>query len=216
MICLCQLLLLTTLQATTKVHTVTFGKWLTIKWNANPDDDKLVDLKVRPMLVDGKIKEYTIGQPHDVTERLFVVRRAFRINDALPTEPVASPQWRWERGGWLVVDRASARITAITLPFMDASSPDASWYRDYIAYCGISDDGKKVYAVVAQLGRRKPLLRTYLGTAPESGTETACPAPRWERKPARVAFEFPGRDKLLFAVRARTLDTAQEINDDED
>jgi hypothetical protein len=38
-----------------------------------------------------------------VTDRLFVVRRMFRLNDTLPTETAMTTKWTWERGGWLLV-----------------------------------------------------------------------------------------------------------------
>jgi hypothetical protein len=216
-ICVSGLLLITSLQAATKIHTIAFGKWQTIQWSDGVNEDKQVELKVRAMFVDGRLREYTIGQPHEVTERSFVVRRAFRINDALPGEPTGPAIWRWERGGWLTVDRLNGRITGISLPLMDASLPDASWYRDYVAYCGISDDGRKLYAMVAQLGRRKPLLHKYIGTAPGSDIpDSACPAPRWEKKPSRVTFSVPGTEKLVFAVRTRVLDTVDETGDEEE
>src|SRR4051812_10957044 len=41
-------------------------------------------LKTRALLVDGRVSEWTTGDSHDVTDRSFVVRRALRINDALP------------------------------------------------------------------------------------------------------------------------------------
>ena len=41
-------------------------------------------LKIRALLVDGVLKEWTTGDAHDVTDRSFVVRRAIRINDTLP------------------------------------------------------------------------------------------------------------------------------------
>jgi len=44
----------------------------------------------------------------------------------------------------------------------------ASWYRDYVAYCGVSDDGKKLYAVVFQVGRRKPVLKKPLARPPKT------------------------------------------------
>ena len=44
---------------------------------------KLLELKVRPLFVDTRLKEYTTGTPHELTDRLFVVRRAFRVNDTL-------------------------------------------------------------------------------------------------------------------------------------
>ena len=43
-------------------------------------------LNIRALLVDGVLKEWTTGDAHDVTDRSFVVRRAIRLNDALPTD----------------------------------------------------------------------------------------------------------------------------------
>jgi len=60
------------------------------------------------------------------------------------------PIGQWQRGGWLLVDRVTGRVLPINLPEFDASYSAASWYRDYAAYCGVSDDGKKAYAVVAK------------------------------------------------------------------
>jgi hypothetical protein len=215
MICVCGCLLLTSLQAATKSHTISFGKWQSIKWNTSPDNGEKIELKVRPLFLDGRIKEYTIGQPHDVTERIFVVRRAFRINDALPGEASSPAQWRWEQGGWLSVDRSTGRLTLLALPLMDTAAHDASWYRDYVAYCGVSEDGKKLYAIVAQLGRRKLLLRKYIGFASGLENRAACSAPRWERAPARVTFDLPGTDKLVFAVHTRILDTVEDNEEEE-
>src|ERR1700733_9509809 len=81
--------------AASKPHVITFGKWTSAKW-PNATGEKMLDLKVRPLLVDARIKEYTTGNPHDVTDRLFVVRRVFRINDTLPGENPA--RWQWQRG----------------------------------------------------------------------------------------------------------------------
>ena len=94
------------------------------------------------------------GAPHEITERLFVVRRAFRVNDTLPGDEAAAPGWVWQRGGWLLVDRLTGHISAIALPEFDPYYSVASWYRDYAAYCGVSDDGKKLFAIVFQVGRR--------------------------------------------------------------
>jgi hypothetical protein len=87
--------------AATKPHIVTFGKWTTVQWSLGTitADDKPLTLKVRPILVDAHIKEFTIGPTHDVTDRLFVVRRAFRVNDSLPQESTSPPHWLWQRGG---------------------------------------------------------------------------------------------------------------------
>src|SRR5271163_4722825 len=84
--------------AVTKPHVITFGKWVSAKW-PNATGQKLFDLKVRALFVDTRLKEYTTGAPHEVTDRLFVVRRAFRVNDSLPTENAAGLRWQWQRGG---------------------------------------------------------------------------------------------------------------------
>ena len=46
------------------------------------------------------------------------------------------------------VDRLTGRVSQLNLPEFDPFYSTASWYRDYIAYCGVSEDGKKLYAVV--------------------------------------------------------------------
>jgi hypothetical protein len=59
----------------------------------------------------------------------------------------------------------------------------ASWYRDYIAYGGVSDDGKKLYAAVFQVGRRQTGAKKTLGeVAEDSMPDSEYPAPTWERR----------------------------------
>ncbi|HWX93992.1 MAG TPA: hypothetical protein VNY29_15295 [Terriglobales bacterium] len=66
-------------------------------------------------------------------------------------------------------DRASfADQSAGVDPFYST----ASWYRDYIAYCGVSDDGTKLFAIVAQLGRRKLILKKPLGPRARHSSRT--------------------------------------------
>jgi hypothetical protein len=210
--------------AAVKTRVITFGKWMTVQFHGNPDD-KLLPLKVRPLLVDAKVKEFTLGPAHDVTERLFVVQRAFRINDALPQEPVAAPRWQWQRGGWLLVDRSTGHVSAINLPDFDASYSEASWYRDYAAYCGVSNDGKKSYAVVGQIGRRKPVLKRPLTSEKAASAEISpelrdtsliCPTPTWQRDPARVTFEPAALPRQTFAIRGRVVDVITEEQEDEE
>ncbi len=174
-------------------------------------------LKIRALVVDGHVKEYVLGAPHEVTDRLFVVRRAFRANDSLPGDP--APRWQWQRGGWLLVDRQSGRISAINLPEYDSVYSAASWYRDYIAYCGVSDDGKKIYAIVAQISRRKPVLKKPLGNegiADNAAPDSACAAPAWQRAPTRVSFEAAGGAKQTFAIRGHVVDLVNDAEDEEE
>jgi len=199
-----------------KPHLIAFGKWMPVRWLVGSASDKAMDIKVRPLYVDSRLKEYTTGVPHDVTERLFVVRRMFRINDSLPEDSTTTQHWEWQRGGWLMVDRVTGRVTQIALPEFDAYYSAASWYRDYVAYCGISDDGKKLYAIVAQLGRKKPILKKPLGEPDaDDMPDSECPAPMWQRAPARVTFQPDDNQKLTYAVRGHAVDVVPADDENE-
>jgi hypothetical protein len=202
--------------AVPKQHVISFGKWTAAKWYVGPEA-KAIDVKIRALYVDTRLKEYTTGPSHDVTDRLFVVRRMFRLNDTLPSETTAAPKWTWERGGWLLVDRVTGRVTQVTLPEFDPFYSTPSWYRDYIAYCGVSDDGKKLFAIVAELGRRKPILKKPLGEADgDDLPDSECPAPAWQREPVRVTFEPDDSQKLTFSVRGHAVDVVNEAEEDEE
>ena len=102
---------------------------------------------------------------------------AYRVNDSLPGEEAKSPRWRWELGGWLEVDRVTGRVSALNLPEFDASTSSASWYREYAGHCGVSDDGKKLHAVVVILGRCKPIVKALLGDATSAAEKPTAPHP---------------------------------------
>jgi hypothetical protein len=211
--------------AAAKPHIIAFGKWTTVQWSPDPGptDDKPLALKVRPLLVDAHVREFTLGPAHDVTDRLFVVRRAFRVNDALPQESTALPHWQWQRGGWLLVDRVTGRIAPVNLPEFDAVYSAVNWYRDYAAYCGISDDGKQIYAVVVQINRRKPVVKWLIGEAKFTVEtqqlqvpDSACSLPDWQRSPARVTFEAQKSMKRTYVIRARSVDLLTPEEDAEE
>jgi hypothetical protein len=215
--------------AATKPHIIAFGKWITIQWSpelsvATPTpDEKPLTLKVRPLLVDAHVKEFTLGPAHDVTDRLFVVQRAFRVNDSLPQEPASPPHWQWQRGGWILVDRLTGHISPLNLPEFDAVYSSVSWYRDYAAYCGISDDSKEIYAVVIQINRRKPVVKWLIGevkfTAEAQQWQTpdsSCRLPDWQRSPARVTFEPHPSLKRTYVIRGRSVDLLTDEEDGEE
>jgi hypothetical protein len=102
--------------AAAKTYLITFGKTMPVKWFSANADTQPRTMKVRPLLVD----------VHEVTERLGVVQRAFRLSDSLP-EDSGAPRWQWQRGGWLLVDR-------IHLAEFGSTDSGASWYRDL---CGV-------------------------------------------------------------------------------
>lgn len=148
-------------------------------------------LDVRPLIVDGKVKEWTTGEAHAVTERSFTVRRAVRLNDALPSDK--TQHWVWQRGPWLLVDRTTGKVTALHLPEFDPGVSQVVWFRDYAAYCGLSATRKQLVAVVAQIEARKPLLRKKLGAWDEANPlSPACAAPVWQRQPLEVSFQPAG------------------------
>ena len=67
-----------------KPHIVLLGKPQTVQVFLGADESQSTTISVRPLYVDAKVKDYTTGDSHDVTDRLFVVQRAYRLNDSLP------------------------------------------------------------------------------------------------------------------------------------
>lgn len=191
----------TAVAAKAKAHSVALGAVRTVPYSvegdpagAHPDETKL---HVRPLVVDGKVKDWTTGEVHDVTERSFTVRRAVRLNDALPTDK--GEHWAWQRGPWVLIDRASGKITALRLPDYDPAVSDVVWFRDLAAYCGLSASGKQLYAVVAQLAARKPVLNKKLGEWNVADHPTpACGAAVWQREPLQISFSPTGSPPVSF------------------
>jgi hypothetical protein len=213
-IALCLFFFTATVLAASKPHVIVFGKWTVVKPSSDLDQNRPDDLKIRPLYVDSRLKEFTFGIPHDVTEEVFVVRRIVRVNDTLPQE--STVRWSWQRSGWLVVDRITGHISQASLPEFDPDASSASWYRDYVAYCGISEDGHKVSAVVMQLGRRKPILKKPLGEAAnEEASSSECAPPAWQRAPTRVSFVSQADQKFTFAVRGHTVEVVSDDDPEE-
>lgn len=164
------------------------------------------ELKIRALLVDGVVKEWTTGDAHDVTDRSFVVRRVIRLNDTLPSDKPAAAgdkpgHWVWQRSSWLLVDRVTGHIAILKLPDYDSGASQVSWFRDYAAYCGVTVSGKSLYAVVAQVAARKPVLAKKLAAFdPESHADPVCGPPEWQREPLRVTFHPNGKDAVSFDI----------------
>lgn len=192
--------------AASKPHSVSFGKPITVI-STLPDGRDDTSTRVRPLYLDGKLKTFTHGVPHEVTDRMFVVRQAVRMNDALPQE--GTIHWNWELGGWLLVDRLTGRLSALGLSDFDSSASQATWYRDYVAYCGISDDGEKNFALVMQIGRRRPLLKQPLEAAGQAA-RPACMSPVWERRPVRVTFSTGNGHRFTFSPGRKGVELIEE------
>ncbi len=204
-------------------HVIAFGKWNIVAYvaesNGSPQS-KTITLKIRPLLVDGQVKEFTFGPAHDVTDRIFVVQRAYKINDNLPQDSLATPHWQWELGGWLLVDRVTGRVSPANLPDFDPAFSVVSWYRDYAAYWGNSDDGK-VYAIVAEVNHRKPVVKIPAAKPAKAsqdppGAACICSPPSWQRTPARVTFEENPSIKRTYVIRGHAGDllTGEEADEE--
>ena len=205
----------TVVSAASKPHVLVFGKWITVKLLRDHEEDEPLEWKVRPLYIDAKLREYTSGVPHEISDRLFVVRRVLRLNDALPEEAAGSAHWIWQPAGWLAVDRETGHISPVSLPDFDPDYSSATWYRDYVAYCGFADDGKKRFAMVMQVGRRKPLLRKAIGEASGEARNSHCSSPTWQRRPPRVTFASQADQKFTFAVRRHAVETISSDDDDD-
>jgi len=189
-----------------KPHAVALGAARKVPYSINGDPAGArkdeTDLRVRPLVVDGKVKEWTTGDAHDITDRSFVVRRAIRLNDALPTDAgghAGAARWIWQRGPWLLIDRVSGKVTALRLPDYDPTVSEVSWFRDYAAYCGLNSTGRNLYAVVAQIAGRKPVLSRKLHEwNPSDHPSPACTLASWQREPLRIAFQPTGSQPVSF------------------
>lgn len=196
------LILLLTTPLVAKPKVISFGRWATVQWMIGDDERRPQPLRVRPLLVNGESKEITLGEPHDVTDRVFVVQTAVKINDRLPDEG-GHQRWTWRPAGWIMVDRTTAHITRLSLPEFDAFVSVPVWFRDYAAYCGVSDTGDKLYALVFQIGRRKPVLKKLLGAATDSGEPGAqCSEAVWQRQPLRVTFHPANLPEIGYTIRS--------------
>ncbi len=200
-----------------KPHVVFLGKPQPVKIFAGHDETHSIAINVRPLYVDTKLKDYTTGDAHDITDRQFVVQRAYRLNDSLPGDPPKQNKWIWQRGDWLLVDRISGHVAQLKLPDFDTTNSRVSWYRDYAAYCGVSDNGARWSALVAQAGVRKALFRKELAKPavdPDAPAADCSPA-KWERHPARVTFSPASGQPFTVNVVARRAEELAADNEPE-
>jgi hypothetical protein len=191
--------------ATLKSHPVTLGSvrrvpYLPADAPAPTSSEDMLGLKIRPLLVDGRQKEWIPGDAHDVTDRSFTVRRALRLNDSLPGD--AAAHWIWQRGPRLLVDRTTGRVTALRLPEFDPIVSQIVWFRDYAAYCGIATTAKGgLLAIVAQIGARKAVVQKQLAPWPQPEHPTpVCQPAQWQRLSVRVTLQLTGGQPIVFDV----------------
>ena len=202
-----------------KPHTVFLGSGKVVPYSvagdpsgARPEEKQL---RVRPLLVDGKVKEWTTGESHNITDRSFVVRRALRLNDALPGDK--TEHWVWQRGPWLLIDRTKGNLTALRLPDYEPAVSGVVWFRDDAAYCGLSASGKQLYAVVAQVAAHRPLLAKKLSPwTPGESQSPACAPAVWQREPLRVTFQQTGAAAVSYDLVGLSAVLVEEGDGDDD
>jgi len=187
-----------------KTHTVALGAARKVPYTppeatADTKSDDSTSLRIRPLFVDDKQREWTVGPIHEVTDRTFVVQRALHLNDGLPDEPV---HWTWQPGPWLMVDRMTGHVTALHLPDFDPQVSDVVWFRDYAAYCGIATTVKGgLMAVVAELGARKAVVQQKLSGWPQpDAPHPVCATSKWQRTPMRATIQQTGGQPMTFDV----------------
>lgn len=124
-----------------------------------PNESECLDLKVCALYVDGRVRESTLGPSHDITELALCGAPRFpgkrqpagRCSSQPPVGCGNAEDGCCSIAGRSHIVHRSAGIRSLLFR--------ASWYRDYAVYCGVADDGKKLSAVVFQVGRRKPVLK---------------------------------------------------------
>ena len=174
--------------------------------DVTPDEknEDSTTLKVRPLIVDERQREWTMGEIHEVTDRTFAVRRVLHVNDSLPNE--REPHFAWEPGPWLLVDRVTGHITALHLPDFDSAVSNVVWFRDYAAYCGIAATVKGgLFAIVAQLGARRAIVSRQIAPWPQPNHFIpVCQPAQWQRTPMRVTIKQTGGETFTFDVVGTT------------
>jgi hypothetical protein len=202
-----------------KHHTVFLGAVKKVPYSQSGDPagarPEETVLKLRALFVDGQVKEWTTGESHDVTDRSFVVRRALKINDALPGDKQG--HWVWQRGPWLLIDRATGHVSPLKLPDYNPGVSQVAWFRDYAAYCGVTASGKSLYAVVAQLAVRRPVLAKKLAAfQPQSDAAAACAPVEWQRDPLRVSFHPAAKDPVTFDIVPGSAALVEDTGDEQE
>ena len=177
------------------VHTIFLGPWHTVPYSPNPDvaTPTHSQLRVRALVVDGRIADWTAGDIHPVTETSYTVRQALRINDALPT--ATHEHWIWQLGAWLSVNRLTRRVSVLHLPGFDPRISHVVWFRDLAAYCGLRGaKNPQLTVLIARISVRKALLSTKISPwnpaqDPTLLSTPACAPATWQLDPLRVSFQ---------------------------
>jgi hypothetical protein len=79
----------------------------------------------------------------------------------------------------------------------------------------VTATGKSLYAVVAQIAARKPVLAKKLAAFdPENHPDPACDAPDWQREPLRITFHPSGKDAVGYDILPGSAVLVEDSGDD--
>ena len=177
------------------VHTVFLGPWHSVPYSPNPDASTPSQsrLRVRALVVDGRIADWTTGPVHLITPTSYTVRQAVRINNSLPSDP--HQHWIWQLGSWLAIHRLTGHVAVLHLPGYDPRVSNVAWFRDLAAYCGLRGVVKpRLTLLVARIGTRVALVSNKItpwnpARNPALLSTPACAPVTWKLNPLRVRFQ---------------------------
>jgi hypothetical protein len=109
----------------------------------------------------------------------------------------------------------TGHATPLKLPDYDPGVSQVSWFRDYGAYCGVTASGKSLYAVVAQIAARKPVLAKKLSAFDaQNQSALTCATAEWQREPLRVTFHPAGKDAVSYDIVPGSALLVEDSDDD--
>jgi hypothetical protein len=92
-----------------------------------------------------------------------------------------------------------------------------SWFRDYAAYCGLTPSGKSLYAVVAQIAARKPVLAKKLTAFdPQNHPDPVCATSEWQREPLHITFHPAGMDAVSYDIVPGSAVLVEDAGDEDE
>jgi len=115
------------------------------------------------------------------------------------------------------VDRVTGPVPQLNLPELDPFYSGASWYHDYIAYCGVSEQ-REALCGRHPSGARQAGAEKRMSSHPAETTspDSECPPPVWERNPLRVTYPPDENHKLKFSLRRRMVDVVKDAEEPEE
>lgn len=179
--------------ATRRIHSAGLGEWHSVPYAPHPDATSPAtgQLRIRPLIVDGRLADWTTGEPHMITAQTFTVQQVLRVNNALPADP--KPSWIWQLGPWLLANRSTGHVATLHLPDFYPTVSEVVWFQNYAAYCGLKPTGQFLYGIVFEVGIHKPLAAQKIAHwSPVRHPEPACAPALWQIAPLRVSLQPTG------------------------